>query len=392
MKSTKPSTTTYAYLGVDFMNWFSNAARPMDFCGCEPKGNTLVAHFWTWCWGSHGQLSVTALLPEVRSARRLMLDGPQGLAQLGSGMRACERRLGAAGKTGETRPPLTQPYGGFINSSLDLFAAFHAAGFLISPKSLLGACEVYPAAIWTRFVQRMPNKRCMAGRQARAELLCALGVALPSRTATHDELDACAAALLGAAADGRVSGVRVIPIGNPVFWDSTYKCHREGPILVPEVNQTVAARLESLVQPWCSMLPRRRPRIARPKLKSTTKVGHAAPIMERPVLAGATREDRAADLFKHLVAALLDGRATLCTYKAAVAMILGYPKFTPAYGKQLTKVAAESAAFEIDGLGEIHLDTFLVNQTYRPGDKHWDHATYSEAEWDRAFIGATVIE
>jgi hypothetical protein len=48
--------------------------------------------------------------------------------------------------------------------------------------------------------------------------------------------------------------------------------------------------------------------------------------------------------------------------------------------------------FEVDGLGEIRLDTFLVNQEYRPGDKHWEHASYSIADWDRAFSNAFIIE
>jgi hypothetical protein len=112
----------------------------------------------------------------------------------------------------------------------------------------------------------------------------------------------------------------------------------------------------------------------------------------RPVLAGATREDRAAELFELLVAELIDGRPTLCTYKAGVAMIRGYTKYTPAYGAQLIKLATQSVTLEVDGLGEIKLDTFLVNQNYQPGDKHWENATYSQAEWERAFFGAAVIE
>jgi hypothetical protein len=112
----------------------------------------------------------------------------------------------------------------------------------------------------------------------------------------------------------------------------------------------------------------------------------------RPILAGATREDRAAELVDLLVAELIAGRPTLCTYKAAVSIILGYSKHTPAYGAQLIKLATQGATFEVDGLGQIKLDTFLVNQNYRPGGKHWENATYSEAEWDRAFVGAAIIE
>lgn len=112
----------------------------------------------------------------------------------------------------------------------------------------------------------------------------------------------------------------------------------------------------------------------------------------RPVLAGATRQDRAVELFEQLVADLIDGRPTLCTYKAAIAIILGYSKYTPGYGAQLIKLATQSVTYEVAGLGEIKLDTFLVNQNHRPGDKHWEDATYSESEWERAFFGAAVIE
>lgn len=392
MQSTKSSLATCAYLGVDVTDRFSKAARPMDVCGLEPKTDGLIAHFWKWSWGRPGNVSVSAVLHEFRAARSLMLDAPQGLAQLGRNIRCSEKLLGAAGKTGETRPPLTQVYGGFICSSLDLFAAFHAAGLAISPTSLLGVCEVYPAAIWTRLAHRIPNKRQVPGREARAALMHGLGVALPVAVPTHDQLDACAAALLGAAADGRISGMKVAPVGEPVYWDATDGCLREGPILLPDVDAELSASLESIVRPWASMLPRARPRIPRPATGSAMKRDATSQTVGRPVLTDTTREGRAAELFAQLTAELVDGRPTLCTYKAAVATILGYPKYTPAYGAQLTRLATAGAAFEVDGLGDIHLDTFLVNQKYRPGDGHWEHATYSENEWDRAFVSAWVIE
>jgi hypothetical protein len=89
---------------------------------------------------------------------------------------------------------------------------------------------------------------------------------------------------------------------------------------------------------------------------------------------------------------LIAGRPTLCTYKAAVEAILGYEKYTPAYGSMLLKLATSTGISEVDSLGQIRLDTFLVNQKHRPGDGHWDAATYSQGEWDRAFAGAVIIE
>jgi hypothetical protein len=58
----------------------------------------------------------------------------------------------------------------------------------------------------------------------------------------------------------------------------------------------------------------------------------------------------------------------------------------------LLKLATTTGAIQVDSLGEIRLDTFLVNQKHRPGDGHWEWATYTATEWDRAFSAASVIE
>jgi hypothetical protein len=295
MQSTKSGLTAFAYLGVDVTDRFSRAARAMDVCGLEPNGAGLIAHFWKWLWGPPGTVNVSNILDEVRAARSLMLDAPQGLAQLGRSIRCSERALGAAAKTGDTRPPLTQVYGGFICSSLELFAAFQGAGFEISPTSLAGVCEVYPAAIWSRLARRIPNKRRLPGRETRAALMCGLGVGLPCAVPTHDQLDACAAALLGAAADGRISGMTVAPVGDAVYWDAAHGCLREGPILVAHLDPALTASLEAIAQPWTSILPQARPHHARPaelRIKGDT----TTQIVGRPVLAGMTYESRAAEL------------------------------------------------------------------------------------------------
>jgi hypothetical protein len=159
MISTKDTETTCAYLGVDITDRYSDSARPMDVCGLELNGDKLIPHFWTWCWGPPGLLDVSGLLREITTADAVMLDGPQGLARVGHGIRSCEKALAAAGKTGDVRPPTSQPYGGFIASSLDLFAAFHAADVFVTPGLSTRLNEVYPAAIWTRLARRLPNKR-----------------------------------------------------------------------------------------------------------------------------------------------------------------------------------------------------------------------------------------
>ncbi len=83
-------------------------------------------------------------------------------------------------------------------------------------------------------------------------------------------------------------------------------------------------------------------------------------IVARPSLDGATREDRAAQLFELLASELVAGRPILCTYKAAVDVVLGCEKYTPAYGSMLLKLATRTGAIQVDSLGEIRLDTFLV--------------------------------
>jgi hypothetical protein len=178
MISTKETEATCTYLGVDITDRYSDSARPMDVCGLEIRGGKLIPHFWTWCWTPPGLIDVSGLLPEIAAATAVMLDGPQGLARVGHGIRACEKALAAAGKTADVRPPANQPYGGFISSSLDLFAAFHAAKLFLAPGTPTRLYEVYPAAIWTRLARRLPNKRRSAGRQARGAILKTLGVDL----------------------------------------------------------------------------------------------------------------------------------------------------------------------------------------------------------------------
>jgi hypothetical protein len=392
MISTKETGATCTYLGVDITDRYRDSARPMDVCGLEIIGDKFIPHFWTWCWGAPGSTDVAELLTEISAARAVMLDGPQGLARVGQRIRSCEKALAAAGKTGDVRPPTSQPYGGFIASSLDLFAAFYAAELLLASGIPTRLYEVYPAAIWTRFAHRLPNKRRRDGREARSAILRALGVAISDALLSHDELDACAAALLAAAADGRIHGVNVRGVGDPVFWDDETDCLREGQILVPAVDSEVRPKLQAVVRPWETTPLAKRRQVARPDVCSMRAALGDSQTVPRPALNGATREDRAAQLFDLLVAELLAGRATLCTYKAAVAVILGYGKYTPAYGSMLLKLATGTGAFEVDSLGEVRLDTFLVNQKYRPGDGHWESAMYTSAEWDRAFSAASVIE
>ena len=195
MISTKETGVTCTYLGVDITDRYSDSARPIDVCGLETTSDKLIPHFWTWCWGSRGSTDVTKFLPEISAAKAVMLDGPQGLARVGHGIRSCEKALAAAGKTADVRPPTSQPYGGFIASSLDLFAAFHAAGLFLASGVPTRLYEVYSG-------RNMDSTCASAAKQASARWprspccsLETLGVLVPEALLSHDKLDACAAGI-----------------------------------------------------------------------------------------------------------------------------------------------------------------------------------------------------
>ena len=118
-------------------------------------------------------------------------------------------------------------------------------------------------------------------------------------------------------------GFAVEAVGDPVYWDSESNCLREGQILVPKADATLLVKLQAVVRPWempfvaerTRSVPRRRSMAPRPVGDSRT--------VPRPVLNGATRDDRTSQLFELLASELLAGRPTLCTYTAAVGVVLG---------------------------------------------------------------------
>jgi hypothetical protein len=140
--------------------------------------------------------------------------------------------LATPGKTPDTRPDAQRPYSGFVNSSLDLFAALRAMKVEVGASSMLGVQEVYPAHIWKILATSpLEPKTTVLGRDQRARILTQCGVSgLPARPG-HDQLDACVSALLGAAADGLVTGVSVRPVGVQARWDAAADSFREGVIL-----------------------------------------------------------------------------------------------------------------------------------------------------------------
>lgn len=239
MRSTRTEQPV-GYLGVDPSSRYAHRPRAVDVCSLVPDARgCLQAHFWCWEWDAGGGMpAVDGILDELRRSPCVMVDGPQGLAAPGRSVRAAERLCRAAGKTPDRLPePGDGPYGGFIRSSVELFAALHGAGVAVSPAGLIGGVnEFYPGEGWRRLAgRRLPVKTTAVGRKLRGDWLRRFGVRLPG-TASHDQLDACLGALLAAAADGRVAGLEVEWVGPPLRVDRSGAL-REGPIALPRPTQ-----------------------------------------------------------------------------------------------------------------------------------------------------------
>ncbi len=239
------------YIGADLTDRYAAGCRDIDVCGLTPTGNDqLLASFWHWQWDPVPQeLDVGAIVNELRGARVAMLDGPQALASKGATLRLCERQSAAVGKTPDNRPSLGKPFAGFICSSLDLFGAFETHELPISPAVTTGGVfEVYPGHIWTILsgASLLPRKATEAGRIARKRILEAVGVSGLPQLPTHDQNDACVAALLAAACDDQVLGVDTVRVGAPLSVDPD-GVMREGPMIIPQLLPLVVDRIARAV-------------------------------------------------------------------------------------------------------------------------------------------------
>ncbi len=225
------------YLGVDLSSRYAAQVRPIDVCGLTPGHRAgLRAEFWQWHWDpAELPLDLTPLRAEIDNARCILVDGPQALAARGRRLRASERICRTAGKTPDTLPDDGAPYGAFLRSSVEWFAALHESGIAVSPAGVIGgANEFYPGEGWTRLSQRrLPRKTSAVGRKIRQDLLRRFGVEFSRGTAlSHDALDACLGALMAAAADGAVPGLAVESVGL-ALQRSGDGVLREGPIVLP---------------------------------------------------------------------------------------------------------------------------------------------------------------
>jgi hypothetical protein len=366
------------YLGADLTDWHSQGRRAVDVCGLTcAEDNRLRAAFWQWEWPApQGNLDLSSIAPEVRSAKSTMLDGPQGLATIGESLRACERQSGAVGKTPDTMPPLGQPFAGYIRSSIELFSAFAQAGFNISPTGFIGGvAEVYPGNIWGRLTKRvLPKKSTKEGRQARKLILEALGVIDLPDLPTHDENDACISAALAAAADGKVLGVSVRGLGLPLVIEAGGTL-REGPMVIPEISEDAQRTIEKALSDL--------PAVVAANPRTSLRSASAQAAMER-----------ATALRDCLIERAREGNAQICTYAWAYRHIFDatYSKWSQAYASQVVSVAESPAPSELPGLGTVRLDAFVVaSKSGLPSDGHWDSANYDREDWERVLGTATVL-
>lgn len=366
------------YIGADLTDRYSSPCRDIDVCGLDVgESSGLRATFWCWRWDRPPELlDVAAIASELGVARAAMLDGPQALAILGANLRVCERQSAAVGKTPDRRPGLTKPFAGFICSSLDLVTALKRAGVVIStPAFVGGASEVYPGHIWTILSGRrgLPQKATGVGRLARKRILETLGVSgLPSLP-THDQNDACVAALVAAAADGRVPGVRAAAIGSPLFTDFD-DTPREGPMVIPEVTAATADLIFNALD----------------DLRLSETPG------PRSGESTSTPSDITADeLLSFLISKAVEGEPQVCTYAWAYRALFkaSYAKFSQAYANQVIEVARRTHPRELPGLGLVRLDTFVVSKKDgRPSNGYWPAAQHDREDWERVLGAAAILD
>ena len=301
-----------------------------------------------------------------------MMDGPQALASEGATLRQCERMTAAVGKTPDVRPPLSRIFAGFICSSLDLFTALRDEHIPISLSHHVGSVsEVYPGHIWTLIGggRPLPGKATELGRLVRKRMLQALGVCgLEDLLPSHDQNDACVAALVAAAADNHVPGMIVQAIGHPLSTDPD-GAMREGPMIIPAINDVIVVRIAEALED-CAL-----------------PAGSLS--------ANIVSTEEAEKLLQHFIERALAGEPQVCTYAWAYRHLVdpSYAKFSQQYARRVIDLARRTQRRELNGLGLVHLDTFIVAKNTRlPSDGYWVTAHHDREDWERVLGGAQVLD
>src|SRR3990170_4884241 len=222
------------FIGVDLIGGCRPTPRLVDIAFLD---RSLTCEFDRWTFNFEGK----GLMPNELAPPGFILavDGPQGLAgEPDATMRVCEKIGGVAGKSPYDFPRAGVPFGGFVQSSVRLFASlwrsrrFHLHGLPPPDTSQAALIEVYPGKAWhiLATLLKMPpptvKKQRSAGRLQRQRLLKAAGLRLPPRpTPTHDQLDAALAALISLRfANGECARCD----GVSPFWDESKQVLREG--------------------------------------------------------------------------------------------------------------------------------------------------------------------
>jgi len=415
------------WLGVDLSDRHADGQKPNAVCGLDPvAGGGLAVRFWTWEWDpGEADPDVAPLLDEVRAARCVLLDGPQGLARAGRDVRACEGAFRTPGRTPDHLPGADVFMGGYLRSSVELFAAFFHAKIRVSPVSMTGGVgEVFPGAFWRdleRFgIGPLPDKRRRDGRAARRAILGALGLAFASvDLPTDDQLDAAVAALTAAAADGGARGLYARARGDGLFRTDDGLL-REGPIVelclqgwrataareaveaLAAPAPTPAAPARGAGAPGAVDAPVPRPAVE-PVVPEAAAVGPAvaswAPSGPSPTVA--TGPDPAALRRAEALLDLLHGRfvsrrPVVVTYAAAYTLLFpdqarAVSRWSPALAAEVVRAASATGRRDLPGLGPVALDAFVVDSTFQvPGRGHWAVAPYTAADW-RACFGVPEV-
>ncbi len=437
------------YLGVQPSDRYAKTRRALWICGLSVSEGRACARFWRWRWQPVDEpLDVSALLPELKAARVTLVAGPQGLARAGQGQRRSETLTSSSGPSPDALPAPGKPRAGFLRSSVELFAAFYAAGLRVSPNGLrFGISETYPSAVWSQY-EGLPRKNSKAGVAARRVLLGAFGLELDEELKLgHEQCDAALAAITAAAADGAIRGMHVAARGDLVSRGADGLL-REGPIVELKLNgwraEDSRVALDASLGRVAPVAPST---VSRPKeaplpavaevetAKPVPPVTPTPPVAPAPVRAalpkpGPKRKGgidaaapdsfephgdeavgaRAEELLEILVARARRGRPALVTYRTA--WLLLFPPgrdpqpFSPTSVHEVLRAAVHTPKRALDEpapvgatsgnqahvILEVGLDTFVVDSVReRPGEGHWAKAAYSREDWIARFGTAEIL-
>ena len=201
------------FVGIDLTSAFSQQPRAIDIALLDDHLNCrFVRAIWPQTASVTNRDTVVLRrmlsVPIGNEPKQVWaIDGPQGLASAGQTMRHCERVLGTPGHTPDMLPPLapgSRPFGDYIRSSVDLFAALlsgqpalQLAGLGAATVTNATLYEIFPGSEWVVLAgRRLPRKTSDAGRAARRSLLSRLGVQGLPTNLTADENDAVVGAYL----------------------------------------------------------------------------------------------------------------------------------------------------------------------------------------------------